>query len=111
MAIEKLYLSKEVAANTEECDTHVVENGKNVKILAFHGEGAFDMNVAIKAVWDYSGTEEILWSIEGSGSMPNYVTSETEKTGNGTKKMALCLDNGTNGPVVLSGTIVLEIDD
>jgi hypothetical protein len=88
----------------EECDSYIPAGEWTIK--KFHGEAAFNPNCAVKLVWDYQGAgEEILWSIKGSGVMPVPVT----RTGDGVKKVAVCLDNGlVEGPVIMSGHAEIE---
>ena len=108
MAITKttISLSKEVAATTEDVETFIPATG-DFYITKFCGEAAFDTNCAIKIIWDYGGTEEILWSTKGV----TVVDLDIERTGDGVKKIAIALDNGLNGTVIMAGmfTIVQEI--
>jgi len=112
MASQKLLLAKNVTSFNEECVTHVVPSGKKVWIMRFHGEAAFSPNSAVKLVWDMGGAgEEILWSIKGGGDIPLGAAEAIEKTGDGVKKMAVCLDNGESGSIFMSGFALLEIED
>lgn len=97
----QLLISKDVTAGNEDCDTYIPANGVEINITDFHGEGAFDPNAAVKLIWDYSGGgEEILWTIKGSSQAP----IQFKRTGDGVKKIAICLDNGmSSGSVFMSG--------
>ena len=108
MAQVTLHLSKGVAATTEDATTYIPANGKQVDIISFCGEGAFTPNCAIKLIWDWTGTDTILWSIKGSSKIESLppVTAA-----NGIKKIALTLDNGETGTVFMSGRVVLEVED
>jgi len=106
MAITRtdLMISKEVAATTEDCDNFVPASGE-FSVISFHGEAAFDPNCAVKLVWDWGEAgEEILWSTKGAGKMAMPII----RTGDGVKKLAVCLDNGLSGPVVMSGHAKVE---
>ena len=112
MAKQTLYLAKSVTAATEDCDTYVVPNGKKVTVINMHGEAAFSANSAVKVVWDSSGTPVILWATKGSGSIPKGVSEDFPvMTGDGIKKIALCLDNGEAGTIFMSGHVILEVED
>jgi len=96
----ELNLSKEIASSAEEADTHIPANGKKFEVQLFRGEAAYSQNAAVKLVWDYGGGgETIIWVIKGSGDMPFVYTN----TGDGTKKIAISLDNGESGALYLSG--------
>lgn len=112
MSEQVLYLSKSVAATTEDCDTYVVPNGKTVKVIKFHGESDFSESSAVKLVWDVAGTPVILWSMKGSAEMPRQVPDAmATMTGDGVKKIALCLDNGEANAIFMSGHVILEVED
>ena len=98
--VTEVRISEEVAASTEEYDDSCVPATGNFDIVVFHGEGAFDPNAAVKLVWDFGGgSEEVIWTIKGSGSMPFRITL----TGNNSKKLAVTLDNGMSGSIFMSG--------
>jgi hypothetical protein len=102
--------SQEVAASTEESFEYTPANGKKFIVDQFFGDGAFSQNVVVKLVWDYGGgAEQVLWTIKGSSQLPPNKTFEL--TGNGTKKLALALDNGASGPVYISGFIRAWVED
>jgi len=96
----QLVISKEVAAQTEECVTFIPPSGEFF-VTHFIGEAAFDTNCAVKVVWDSDGTPEILFSTKGS----TIADLDISRIGDGVKKLALCLDNGLLGPVVMSGIV------
>lgn len=102
----EMIISLDVGYGDAECETYTPANGVEFNIIAFHGEAAFDPNAAVELVWDSDGTPEILWTIKGSGQCPISFT----RTGDGTKKLALCLDNGmASGSVYMSGyALVVE---
>jgi len=112
MAKQVLYLAKSVSASTEDCDTYTVPNGKDVTVIDFHGEAAFSASSAVKIIWDSGGADTILWAMKGSGEMPKKAAEDfPTMTGNGTKKIALCLDNGEGSSIFMSGHVILEVED
>jgi len=99
MSFVSLKISKEVSATTEDCVSHTVADGKKLFIDKFVGEAAFTTNAVCKLVWDYGGAgEQVIWTTKGSSKMP----FTHEVTGDGVKKLAVCLDNGTAGALVMS---------
>ncbi len=113
MAKQTLYISKDVATGTEDCDTYVVPSGKTLEIVHMKGEAAFSPNSAVKLVWDWSGAgETVLWSIKGSSEIGADVTEGfPAMVGDGVKKIAVCLDNNEAGSVFMSGHVVMEVSD
>jgi len=106
----ELFISKEVQAGIEECETYTVKSGKKSRVLFFKGEAAFSKNSAVKLVWDYNGVgEEVLWSTKGEGSLPSGTV--IEKIGDGVKEWAVCLDNGETGPLYMSGFAEIYEDE
>ena len=103
----ELLISKEVVNGIEDCDTYTPADGVKFEVMSFLGEGCFSKNAVVKLVWDIDGAPEILWSMKGSSAMPTNI--QVERTGDGTKKLALCLDNGESGPVVMSGFAVIGV--
>lgn len=111
MGVEVLYLSKEVASSTMDCDTYTPANGKSFKILEFVGDAAFDANAAVKLVWilDHATEDEDpIWTIKGSGKMPHSVE---KANADGTRKLGLCLDNGLGGAIYMSGYARIWVED
>lgn len=102
----ELEISKEVAASTEDCDTYTPANGSVVNILKFVGSAAFSPNASVKLVWDWDGAgETVLWSHKGEGVAPK----RFQVTGDGVKKLAVCLDNGETGALFMSGYAEIEV--
>lgn len=99
--VTELRISEEVAAQTQECVEFVVPAGP-FTIESFVGDAAFDINCAVKLVWDFQGAgEQIIWTHKGAAGMP-FV--EDSLVGDGVKKVAVCLENSlTTGGVFMSG--------
>ena len=99
--------SQNVAAQTEVCQT-ITPPAKDFYVTKFIGSAAFSQNCAVKLVWDMGGAgEQVLWSIKGSSE----ITEEFELTGDGVKQLAICLDNGLTGPVLMSGFAKIVWED
>ena len=108
MSVIELSISKEVAAQTEDSDTYTPANGVTVQVLLFAGSSPHDANTIVKLVWDWDGAgEEILWAIEGQHTAPRRFSI----MGDGTKKLAVALDNGLTDPVTMSGYARVEVPD
>lgn len=104
----ELMLSKEVSALTEESVEFAPAQGKAVKISKFVAEGAFSENAVVKLIWDFEGAGETpIWTIKGSSEMP-FIHTIPKKDVNGTKKLAVVLENSLLGPVFLSGYVEFE---
>ena len=111
MAIEELELSMEVGATTSECVTYTPANGKDFRVLSFHGEAAFDANAAVELIWIHNHDtedEDVLWTIKGSGGLAHMIR---RTDADGTRKLALCLDNGLGGAVYMSGHARIFVED
>ena len=98
----ELIISKEVAGNTEDCVTAIPTAGKDVFIFSFFGSAAFSQNAVVKLVWDFGGTEELIWTVKGEMPMPFKYTIPSASV-DGVKKLAVCLENTGTGSVYLSG--------
>lgn len=102
-----LELSKEVASGTTECAYEVIPNGKRIHIIKFEGHAVYSVNSVVKVVWDPEGTPETVWSTKGD----TVSDLAKEYTGNGTKKLRLCLENGEDGDLVMSGRCIYYEED
>lgn len=82
---------KEVAANTTDTDEYIPASGKVVYFKRFGGSGSSVPATIIKIIWDYGGTETLLFSTHG-----NFIDEPSEEvsiTGDGTKKLTIVLIN------------------
>jgi len=100
--IHELKLSKEVAATTEEYVEFTPAAGKNILIFNFSGSGSYSVNSVIKLIWDFGGSEQLIWTIKGERPMP-FKHLIPGASVDGIKKLALSLENTALGPVYLSG--------
>ena len=109
MAVEKLILSKLVSSGMDEVITYIPPNGQKITPVELVGSVPESPKVRVKLIWDYGGTEEILWIIHNR-PMPRKVVghSSLQKTGDGVKKMALVLANGGPNDLDMSGYAELE---
>jgi len=105
--IEELTLAQEVAADTDVTVTYVPANGVEVILHKFSGNADHSPDTTVLVVWDYGGAgETVIWSTHGSiVEVPHVVVG----TGDGTKKVGLCLKNDDSVARILSGKIVMEI--
>ena len=102
-----LELSKEVAAGETECAYEVIPSGKRIHMVKFEGHAVYSVNSVVKVVWDPEGTPENVWSTKGDSESD----LNQEYTGNGTKKLRLCLENGEDGALVMSGKVIYYEED
>lgn len=111
MAIIELYKCAKVAGTTRVCDSYTPANGKKFRILDFCGETATGGGCAVMLMWDIDGAKTPLWVIKGSGNMPQIVGPQTEQTGDGTKKVGLCLRNDDAADVFMAGYAKIRVED
>ena len=106
MSVKEISISQEVLSGIEVCEHYTPKNGEKIRVLEFVGSSAFVSNAVVKLIWDFNGTnEEVLWSHKGEGSCPvNF-----ELIGDNVKKIAVCLDNGENGPLFMSGYLRMAV--
>lgn len=102
-----LELAKEVASASTECTYQVIPNGKRIHLIRFEGHAVYSVNSVVKLVWDPEGTPETVWSTKGDFES----TLQKEYTGDGTKKLRLCLENGEDGALVMSGRCIYYEED
>lgn len=94
-----LKVSEEITNGTDVADEYTPANGAEVWVENFHANAAFTTNSACLLIWDYGGTEEVVWSTKGTDVMNEPV----EITGaNGTKKLAVVCSNGEAGNLIMS---------
>lgn len=104
--MQTLYISQSVANGVEVCDSMVPADGAIVNVLSFFGSALFTKASSVKLVWDLDGTPELLWSISGEASAPISFT----KTGDGVKKLSVCLNNGESTAANMSGCATIEVE-
>jgi len=109
MAWNELKISKSVTAGTKAATTITPANGKIVTVGVFKGEAAFTAISSVMLIWDYQGAgETCIWTVKGSGSMPfKHIITDAD----GTKKLAVCLDNGEASDIVMSGFADVYVKD
>ncbi len=111
MAWKELYLSAKLATRTTQKVKYEIPNGKMFRIVQFYGETATNSNCAIVVIWDSEGTETPLWAIKGSNQMPDMAGPSTKNTGDGSKQIALYLDNMSDDTVYMAGFAKIWIQD
>jgi hypothetical protein len=102
-------ISETVGSLTQEYLEYTPPSGATVTIVDFIAEAAYEKDINISIVWDLEGIEQNLWSIKGSGRFNNKITIPNTDT-DGIKKLALVLDNGTFGSLIMSGWMVILVD-
>lgn len=85
-------LFKLVAAVSLETDEWIIPNNEVWEISNFNGFAAGSVDTCVKVIWDYSGTQVVLFATHSDG---RHTVIETV-TGNGTKKLAIVLDNDSS---------------
>jgi len=103
----ELKMSKEIPTVDKDGVEHVPANGSIITIPIFEAAGAVKEHATVKLIWDYGGAgEEVIWTIHGDGKMPfSHVITDTD----GTKILAVCLDNQEGSNLFMSGyALVLE---
>lgn len=99
---KELRLCGEVPSGAEStwANTEVIPNGKRVEVIHLCGHGPGTVNSVIKAVWDYEGAgEDVIWSTKNDANDEIYYAA----VGDGIKELAIVLENGEDGPIVMSG--------
>lgn len=87
-----------VTSGTETAETVISANGKKITLTKFVGNPTSSAKCCCEVVWDYGGAgEEKLWVISNGPGIPTEITTLDgggDITGDGTKKLALVLNNG-----------------
>lgn len=92
MKIEKS-LAKKVIKDTNEIVDYTPASGKDIIVYLFSANVPHIVELSVQLIWDQGGAgEEILWTLSPDNqSLPNHL--EFTRSGDGTKKMSLCLSN------------------
>jgi hypothetical protein len=102
--VKELRISKEVPAGITEVDSYQpLASVHEIAITKFQGAAAFSPNSVTKLIWKWNHATEpevIIWSIKGEYFIPDEF-SITDC--NGVRKLAVVLENGEDGPLVMSG--------
>ena len=89
-----------VSALGREVKDQVPANGKTWEIVRFVGSAAYLSTTAVKLVWDFGGPgEEVIASTHGDANLELV----RQVVGDGTKKLALVLENDAPSAQVLGG--------
>ena len=94
-----------VSAESMLCEDFVPPSGEFF-IADFISEACFSGLTIVKAVWDATGTPEIIWSSTGSAN----IKLDIPRTGDGVKKLRLCLENNSTSAVTMSGKLIVVQD-
>lgn len=89
-----------VAALGRVVKEQVPANGKTWEVVRFIGSGAYLPTTAVKLVWDYGGAgEEVIAATHGDAN----VEMVRQVVGDGTKRLAIVLENDSESAQVLGG--------
>ena len=111
MRVKKLYISKKVPANTMDITTTFTPLvDEIIRVIKFVGAASFSQDAIVRVSWDVAGVDENIWSIEGEQPMPKEIADVFQKTGNGVKKVGICLQNDSGAGVFLSGFAIIEVE-
>jgi len=104
MSVEykNLKLIQEVSAGITIANTYVVPSGVVCNVYKFRGNAVYSKNSIVKAVWDYNGNEELIAVTKGDVELD----LAFEVTGDGVKKLAVVLENGEAGPIIMECEIM-----
>ena len=91
-----------VLAGTNDLVEYIPYDGEVVLIANFKGSAPESSKAEIVLLWDWVA----LWNIQGEQPMPDDVWFEF--TGDGVKKVTLCLANGCTSDYRISGSAILE---
>ena len=81
-----------VSALSQVVKDQVPPAGKTWEVVRFVGSGAYVAETSVKLVWDQGGAaEEVIASTHGDAN----ITLVRQVVGDGTKKMALVLENAS----------------
>lgn len=89
---------EDVDANTESRDEYVPASG-DFLLTEVGGNSAPSADTSVKIIWDYGGTEELLFSTHGDAHQQVDITL----TADGVKKLAIVLTNDQGVSDVLGG--------
>jgi hypothetical protein len=107
MALEykELKICKEVEAGQTVAETYTPSASvTEINVCCFVGEAAYSTNSVVKLVWKWnhaSEAEVLLWSTKGSAHEDkiNILITDCD----GVRKLAVVLENGEDGNLVMTG--------
>ena len=99
----------EVTASTEDAAEYVVASGKKATVVQFDADAAFSKDSVVRLIWDYGGTDTLIWSIKGGAGLPRDYYPVV--VGDGVKTLAVVCENGEAGSLFLAGRAKIRIDD
>lgn len=95
----KLEKTDLVLAGTNVLVEYTPIDGEKIEVPNFEGSAPGSSKAEIVLLWD--GVRK--WAIQSDEPMPK--SKYFEETGDGTKKLTLCLSNGCTGDYVMSGIV------
>jgi hypothetical protein len=88
----KLKKAQLVPLATNIFEELTIPDGQTIVIDSFFATASESALANCQLIWDSQGTPEILWVISNEQPMPDKIWFQ--KTGDGIKKLAVCLANG-----------------
>lgn len=94
-----LHIADLVLAGTQKVVEITPTSGTTVYVESFEGNDSTAALAACLLIWDHGGAgEEILWAINQGQGLPN----DLRRVADGTKKLAIVLDNACNSDYYMS---------
>ena len=108
--ITPISAAKVLPAGTDHVVEYTPASGSEMEVIEFIADAAFTNLACVQLIWKYGTSDELVWSITGSSSMPQRFKPPTIEI-DGVNKLALILKNDTAGQVSLSGYVEIETRD
>lgn len=96
---------KTVPANSEDNDPVIIPNGQSWKVQSWIGEAHPFKDTTVCIVWDHEGASPETVALTHSSSNHKL---DFNAVGDGTKVLAICLQNDSSGPVDLGVEFVAK---
>lgn len=108
MSVHTIQLTKQVAATTEDVQTVIIADTKNMEILMFKANSVPNEKCTVKLIWDHGEVGETLLEIAQGNAE---ITTSHKVVGDGVKKLAIALDNDLSVAVFMNGFCKYEVED
>lgn len=104
----KLQISGTVQPLLHQNVQYIPANGEKIVVGKFSGTPSGSENASVRLIWDYDGANELLWNLgPGVDKMPFEIFFE--KTGDGSKILAIQLYNNCVNPYDMSGFCLIQV--
>jgi hypothetical protein len=106
-ASNTLRIAQSVLASTQVADTLIIPNGETATV-EYLSASCPDTPLGVAClIWDYGGTEEVLWVFQREGIKPS--EDVISVVGDGVKKLAVCCDNGDTTDYFFNAFAKIEV--